>query len=649
MNGSRRATAAWVMRLLGLAALATIVLVVFWPVTGYPFITLDDDVYVYANPFVREGLTGRGIAWALTADLTWDSPNADYWQPVTMLSRMLDVTLFGMNAGGHHLVNLLLHATSAILLAILLETLLVVAGTNAALPTPASAHGASAGAIRRFLPAAILGAALWALHPLAVGSVAWVTDRKSVLSTLFALASLLAHVRLGRGPWKRWASFVLPLFALALMTKPTTALLPVIFLLLDLWPLGLWPLGLWPPGSMSPGVGVKEGLERTWRLPALHLALCLPLGLFSLANAFLAQRGAFGIVPMMDRILHVPVAVEWYTRVLLHPPLFACFYPYPASAHPLADVARALLVVFALIAAAVMLRRRLPALGIGLSWFLVMLAPVVLSTHEAWATRFGYAPSIGWTLPVAALLAHRRPVARIALGALAILAVLMLAAATSRQLPAWRSSQALYETALEATGGRNHFIQRNLGILALEAGRHEEAERWFQASLADRPEHATYWYNIGVLRERQGRETEALACYGKALEANPGHANALFNRATLALARGDLAAADSDYVRALASKPGSPETLNNLAVARLRGGRPEEALALFAAAHPWHPRPDRPALGAASACLVLGRLDEARGWFLEVLKVDPANEHARQHLDRLLQQGGPSPSSSGGR
>lgn len=588
--------------------IAAFVAAIYAPVVDYEFITLDDSVFIYENPFLKEGFTARSLAWALTADLTWNSPNVDYWQPVTLLSRILDARLFGMWAGGHHLVNVAWHAINVVLLFLLLEALL----SRAAAGAPDAIGPAAGGGLPRaeILACAAVAAAAWGVHPLGVGTVAWVTDRKSLLATAFSLAALLVHVRRSHRRPREWAAGVLPWFALALCSKPTVAFLPAVFVLLDAWPLGV----------LRPGRGWQGMAPTAWRL-----AFTAPLSALFILLAFAAQKESLEVVPFAEGVRHVPVALAWYLRSTFLPGPFACFYPYPLTALTALAPATAWGTVLPPLLAAVFLARRWPALAVGFLWFLVILAPAIRPTHESWATRHAYAALIGWTLPMAVLL--RTPaglVPRRILLAVAVVVVFFLARNASDQLIVWRASEPLYRTAVAITGP-NYLMEVNRGILALDERRYEDAMRHYRLALTYRPMHALFFYNMGVLHEAQGRDTEALDFYGKAVAADPRYVRAHYNRGTVALRRKDLTTAERSLERAIELSPRDPEAINNLGVVRLEQGRLEEALELFVRAWPLHFRQSMPAGNAGHVSRLLGRLGDAATWYERAIEADSGN------------------------
>jgi hypothetical protein len=332
--------------------LALLVLAVYAPVAGHRFINFDDGLYVAGNPLVRDGLTARGLLGALR-------PRALNWHPLTWVSHMLDVELFGLRPGPHHLVSVLIHAANASLLFGLLRAL-----TGAAAP-------------------ALAVAALFAVHPLHVESVAWVAERKDVLCALFSLLAAGAHLRRVRRPSRGRDAAVLLLFACALAAKPMAVTLPLLLLVLDAWPLGRHRT---VPAARL--VGEKAPL----------LALALADGLVTL-QAQHAGRLVRVIAPSLPlRLENAVVSCAAYLGQALWPSGLALLYPFPLAGIPAPRVVAAALLLAALSAAAWRARRRDPALLAGWSWYLVGLLPV-LGLHQvgaqARADRYTYLPLAG--------------------------------------------------------------------------------------------------------------------------------------------------------------------------------------------------------------------------------------------------------------
>jgi protein O-mannosyl-transferase len=575
-SGGRRATL--VLALLLVAATAA----VYFPVTGYQFVEFDDNHYVTANPRVRSGLTGEGIAWAFTS-----VGYASNWHPLAWLSHMLDAELFGLAAGGHHLTSLLLHLASTVLLFLFL---------------------ARATGTRR--PAALV-AALFALHPLHVESVAWVAERKDVLSALLWFLTLAAWLGWLRRPGTGRYLFAVSLFALALLAKPMAVTLPFALLLIDWWPLGRWRGG---NGAGTLAAPPRLALEKA------------PLFLLAAASSWITwvaqQRGGSVVqaewIPFTRRAANAVVSYGRYAAEMLWPTGLAPFYPYPAHSWSRLvpwEAAFAGLAILAATAAALAAARRVPCLAAGWLWYLGTLVPVIGLVQvggQSHADRYTYIPLVGLFILVAfgsAALAPARASAR-PLGIAALLVLAALAAATRAQLGVWRDSVTLFERVLlagpddERAPGISS-VHLNLGALLMERGRAAEAARHFLLAARGRPDlwKARYnlgnaygalgrsreaeseyreairidataappWNNLGALLYTSGRIAEAAAAYAEALRLNPDYAEAHFNLGLLLSGQGRAGEAVARYREALRLQPDYPDARRELE--RLQQGR----------------------------------------------------------------------------
>ena len=441
--------------LLFAAALALLTLAAFEPSLANRFVNLDDTLYVTANPMVRKGLTWEGFVWAWTANV------ANNWHPLTLLSQMVDCQLFGVNPAGHHLMSLLLHLANVLLLFEVLRRMTSTAGRSTA--------GRSA---------AVAG--LFAVHPLHVESVAWVAERKDVLSALFWILAMGAYHRYALRPSIGRYLVVALAMALGLMAKPMVVTLPFVLLLLDVWPLGRLRLD-------EPDWG-----RRLMRLTAEKLPL---LGLSAAASLVTLQYQTTSLVsleslPWRVRLANSAVSYAVYIGKTLLPRHLAVFYPIPLEIPAWKAVGAAVLIA-ALTALAAWKVRQAPWLLVGWLWFLGTLVPViglVQVGRQAMADRYTYLPSIGlflaicWGLP--ALAASRRW--RAALAVSAVLALLALTAATRAQVHHWADSVTLYRHALAVT--RGNYVA-NIGLARALASRRDwsGAAEQYRAALALRP------------------------------------------------------------------------------------------------------------------------------------------------------------------
>jgi len=536
------------------AALLAAGLAAYAPGFANEFVNYDDDIYITRSAPVRDGLSASGAAWAFTS---FQGAN---WFPLTRLSWMLDAQVYGLSPRGFHATNLLFHLTNTLLLfAFFVRT--------------TGSIGASA-----------FVAAVFALHPLHVESVAWASARKDVLSTCFGLLALLAHERYVRAVRPRpWYAAVAGCLALALMAKPTAVVLPFLLLLLDEWPLRRLrrhndPTA-WDPAR------VRGALRE--KLPLFAL-----VALAAVVTVVAQQSGdalqSLERYPLDVRIGNALVATLAYLRLAVLPIGLSVFYPHPGDTLSLWQGAGAALVLMAVTGLAFRAARHRPYLAVGWLWFLVGLAPViglVQVGQAAMADRYTYLPLVGlsWIVAFGALDLARGRLARSLLVAAALVATLALAGLTAAQVRTWRNSEALFRHALEVTE-RNHVAHINLGLAFLQQGRLPEAEPHLREAIAIAPRSAVARGLLGELQLRESRASEALESYRGALRIEPGKARWLAGLGNAHLERADLVAAERAYREGLERSPDSALLHANLALVQARGGHYEAALESYATA-----------------------------------------------------------------
>ena len=573
------------------AALFLFTLGLYARVAGHPFLFFDDNQYVTENPVVRAGLTWQGVIWAFT------SLQAFNWHPLTWLSHMLDVELFGLSPGPHHLVNAALHAGNAVLVFLVFRRM-----------TGATWRSA-------------LVAALFAVHPTHVESVAWVAERKDVLSTLFGLLALLVYAAYARrgGPL-RYAG-VLALFALSLLAKPMWVTLPFLLLLLDVWPLQRWsatpiPRDAGPPASPGHGLG-RLVLEK---LPLLALSAAS-----SVVTVVAQERGGAvaGLqLELGSRLGNALVAYARYVGKTLWPSPLAVYYPFDVGGLPAWAVALAAAFLLGVTVLSVLGARRMPWLLVGWAWFLGTLVPVIGLVQvggQAMANRYTYLPSIGLFVIVAwggnALAARWR--LGTAFRAVAVVGLVALASVTWNQIGYWSSHVTLFRHALAVEppsalalglladglrregkvaealpfaeqavrlepGAAHHWI--HLGLTYRYLRRLPEARGAFQRAIAADPRSSLAWLNLGSLDLDQGRRADALKELEEAARLGSTSLVVWGNLGVLYDQAGRTSEAERAFERAVGIAPGSVAALTNLGLSRLRAGRYAQAEAALARA-----------------------------------------------------------------
>ena len=533
------------------ALLAAATALVYAQTLDHGFVNYDDDHYVTANPHVAHGLDAEGVVWAFTRVYYHN------WHPLTWISHMLDVEIHGLDPGGHHLTNVLLHASAAMLLFLALRALTV----------------------RTWRSAFV--AALFAVHPLHVESVAWISERKDVLSGLFFALTLAAYARYARAPSGARYLLVVAAFALGLASKPTLVALPLLLLVLDAWPLGRLRAG-------TGEAAVRIGSLVLSRRALLEKVPLLALSLLSCAITIVAQGDAvqpLERLPLGPRLANAVVSLVVYLRQTLWPVGLSAFYPHPASRPPW-EVPLAALLLLGLTATALALRRSRPYLLVGWLWYLLLLLPVIGIVQvgaQAHADRYTYLPQIGLCLLATWAAADAFGARRLGRAALAGAAAMLLAgsiALANAAAARWRSSEALWTQALASTTG-NAVAHANLGVALLESGRVAEAIAQLQQALVVNPRHAEAHNNLGFVAFHLGRNDAAIAELEQALALDPGLVRAHLNLGNALLAAGRVDEAIGAYQRALALEPGYAEAHNNLGSAWLTRGQMREAIAEY--------------------------------------------------------------------
>jgi cytochrome c-type biogenesis protein CcmH/NrfG len=533
------------------AGLLVLVLAIYARTAGYDFVYYDDPDYVTANAMVREGLTLHGLRWALT------STEAANWHPVTWASHMLDVELFGLQPGAHHLVNVVLHLVNACLLFELLRRMTGALGPSAAV------------------------ALLFAVHPMHVESVAWVAERKDVLSAAFFLAALLAYEAWVRRRGTLRYLLVTGLFGLGSMAKPMVVTLPLVMLLLDAWPLSRDPSA--PDRSR---VRVWAGLV-TEKLPwlAMSAAACV--------LTVVAQHGGGSLestyaVPLPLRVANAVVSYVRYLGKLAWPVNLTVAYPHPnlAGGTPwtVFEVGASIAAMAVLTTLALGIGRRRRYVAVGWLWYGIMLAPVigvVQVGQQAMADRYTYLPYVGLFLVVAwgardvveALGVSSR--IRAVAGAAALALVLALSVQARNQVLQWRNTESLFRHAI-AVSAPTPVVLTNLGVVLAEQGRLDEAIEMHRVALHLAPDDAQALNNLGLALHLAGRLDEAIANYRMAVTLDPHRVSARHNLATALRDSGRLDEAIAEYRRALEIDPGAAKTRVGLeqALRRQAASRP---------------------------------------------------------------------------
>lgn len=504
--------------------LLLLVVVVFNPAFGNGFINFDDPGYITRNPMVQSGFSWASVRWAFTS---YDCAN---WHPLTWMSHLLDTWLFGTLPFGSHLMNVVYHATAAALLFVLLRRLTGV-----------------------FWPA-YFAAALFAVHPLRVESVAWAAERKDVLSACFWVLTTLAYLAYVRRPGALRLTLTVVAFALGLMAKPMLVTLPVILLLLDWWPLGR---------TRGPG----PPLARYGRL-LLEKSPLLVLSGLSAVVTYQAQHFGGAVVPLNllpvgKRLANAVVGVVVYISKILWPENLSIFYARPSGGIGFMTGAGAVLLLALITLAALLAIRRRPYLLAGWIWYLITLLPVlgiVQVGYQPWADRYTYIPSVGMTVALVWLFAEfarssRR--VRISLIGAGVAAVLVFSVVTQRYIAFWHNGESLFRRAL-ATGGDTYMMRFCLAGEMLQSGRLDEAIVEFTRGLGINPFFPDGHFGIAIAFDMKGNTAKAEQHYRKAWDLNPGKVDIHIYYASLLERTGDPERAEEQLRLALRLQRESP-------------------------------------------------------------------------------------------
>jgi tetratricopeptide (TPR) repeat protein len=592
--------------------LILVTLIVFWQVLGHESVTYDDPEYVFDNPNVQHGLTLDGVKWAFTATY------AANWHPLTWLSHMLDYQLYGVSPAGHHATNLLFHLANVLLLFFVLRRM--------------------TGAVWR----SAFVAALFAIHPLHVESVAWIAERKDVLSTFFWMITMWAYVWYSRAPNLKRYLAVVPLFALGLMSKPMLVSLPLVLLLLDFWPLARLHLGrrlIWEKAPLA----------------AMSMA--------SSAITLIAQNRGGAVhsleaYPLAVRLENAVVAYVTYLVKMIFPRGLAVLYPHPQHSLPVWETLGAALILISISALAIRTARRHPYFALGWSWYVTTLIPVIGIVQvgvQGIADRYTYVPLIGifmaiaWGVPnLLHVREHdrpesqdeeakrrrkekRRPAApppRSGNPAEAVLVVsgcavvFMMTICAYIQAAYWQDSITLFTHATAVTTG-NYIIHSNLGQVLVKQGKLDEAIEHYAEAIRINPRTVKAHTNMGNALLDLGREDEAIQHLSQAVRLDPDFADAHYNLGNGLARKQKYKEAIEEYRIAVRINPKLAETYNNMGNAFAALGETDEALRCYLKAIQIEPRIVQAYVSLGNIEFDKNSMDEAISWYAKALEIKP--------------------------
>ena len=608
----------------------------YCPVTGFDFLNYDDPEFVTANLHVQGGVNWEGIKWAFC-----NTTQAVYWAPLMWLSHMLVCQLFGLNPWGHHLINVLLHAINTVLVFFVLRRM------------------------TRATWRSMIVAALFALHPLRVESVAWVTERKDVLSTFFWMLALWAYVKcvetaqVRHSRSKVWYGTTLAMFLLGLLSKPMVVTLPCVLLLLDYWPLRRMKKVECRMQNAESGdtdhaprntLHVSRFTFRSRQSQSFFPLLVEKIPFFVLAalgsvvTFVVQQRG--GVVaegenlPLGARSGNALISYCRYLGKLFWPTDLAVFYPRPEQ-WPMVEVLLAGGLLLGVSGLLWVRRRRFPSLLMGWLWFLGTLVPViglVQSSDQAMADRFTYIPSLGLLILAVWGTCELTKSWRFQVSALSVVGsvvIVLCMVLTGRQLGFWQDSEALFRHALEVTEG-NYVAHSGLGEALVKQDHIDEAISHYRESVRLKPDFVDGHYNLAVTLVQNGQIDEAISHYQESLRLKPDSTDAHYNLGNALARKGQIDQAISQFLEAIRLKPDFALAHNNLGNARLRKGQIEQAISQFQEAIRLKPDFALAHNNLGNALYRNGRGEEAISQFQAALRLKPDYADARKSLDVVL-------------
>lgn len=581
---------------------------IYWQVQNFDFVNFDDDKYVTENRYVQDGLTLESISWSFTAT------HASNWHPLTWLSHMLDCQLFGLNPRWHHLSNLLFHIVNSLLIFIVFRKM-----------------------TGNFFQSFVVST-LFALHPLHVESVVWISERKDVLSTFFWLLTLWSYYLYVKHPRIDRYLLVFLFFILGLMSKPMLVTLPFVLFLMDYWPLN----------RIQTKLADSSDRENQW--PIIHRMVLekipfLVLAVISSVTTFLVQKHG-GAVASLDsisfsiRIANALVSYASYILKAVWPSNMTILYPHPGMILWWKSLGAGL---FLISISLFVIRERVqrPYLVVGWCWYIGTLVPVigvVQAGEQALADRYTYIPLIGLFIIIAwgiSELVKRWHHVKVVFMSIATVIVFVFMTITFLQVQYWKNSITLFEHAVKVNSN-NYISHNNLGVALLNQGRSEEAMHHYLEALRIKPDYAGAHNNLGVALKQIGRIEEAIRHYFQAVRIKPDYADAYYNLGNALNNIGRSEEAIQQYLQALRVKPDHPETQNNIGSALNNIGRTEEAIQHYLQA--LRIKPDyvdaRNNLGIT--LFNKGDINGAIVCFKEALRIEPHNEKIRDTLQKVL-------------
>lgn len=625
--------------------LITAIIAAYWQVWTYDFTNWDDTIYVTENRKIQNGVTFENLAWSLNI---WQK--GAYWHPLTWLSHMLDCQLFGLNAGMHHLTSLLFHVSNSILLLFAIRIM--------------------SGSFR----VGLLAALLFALHPVNVDSVAWVSERKSLLSTFFWLATILAYLRYVKKPNMKTYGLILLLFIAGLMSKPVLVTLPFVFLLMDYWPLGRFKQAVMSEVEY-PGIEHRTVSWLIYEKVPLFLLIALTI---TFATISLKHQGALEMghkIPMLLRAENAIVSYVAYIGKMIWPANLATYYPFPSHVPPLKTVS-AIIFLLALTGFCIRNLRKRPWLCFGWFWYLGTLVPMsgIVQGGEwpAMADRWAYVPFIGLFLMIAGgtveILDKLNPGKKIIGSGLVLTLLAALAVTTYFQQKTWANSTTLFRHALKVTGS-TWLAHNNLGAGLLKDDKLDEAAIHLEKAIEINPWMPNPYISLAKLEEKRDNPDGVILNISRAIKLDPDTRRHYLRLGNAQAKKGEFEAAVESFQKALTLSPenpylharigfvltqagkyiesisylekslsldrDNPETHLNLAGAYFKTGQAQKAITSYQDALKLNPELTEAYLNLGIAYTMVIKYEEAIDLFEKAISIDPEKLEAKQYLAEL--------------
>ena len=597
--------------------LIVVIIVPYLQVINFDFVDFDDGLYITENIHVQKGLTIEGLIWAFT---TFHSAN---WHPVTWLSHMLDYELYGLDPMGHHWTNIQLHMANTLLLFLILQMM--------------------TGAIWQ----SAFVAALFALHPLHVESVAWVSERKDLLSTFLGLLSIAAYYHYVKTFGLKNYLMVIIFLSLGLMAKPMLVTFPFVLLLLDFWPLKRFQFK--NDRMLQSDRVTFFGFQGFFRLFLEKVPFFIPV-IFSCILTFFAQKSGGALVPLESlslktRIANALISYVSYVFKAIWPGNLAVYYPYTADTFPVWQICGAALLIVSVFCGAICLLKQYRYVAVGLFWYFGTLIPViglVQVSDQAMADRYTYIPLTGlfiivaWGVSDLLVKWHYR---KIFLGISAVIILSALTVCTFSQASHWRNTITLFENAVKVTEN-NYKALNNLGAALVDKGKYDEALLYFAEALRINPQKTDARNNLANILFLQGKPDEAVFHYNEILKCNPQEIDTLNNLANVLSAQGKRDEAVLHYKEAIKINPDYADAHYNLANALFAQGKRDEAVLYYKEAIKINPDYVKAHYHLGNILINQKKMKEAMFHFAETIRISPDYAEAYNKIGLILAEQG---------